>query len=130
MSQPLSFSIVPPPSLLSKKKHFATCSAPFTRSFFLGLLLVLQEGSGYLAALYNTGDMAVRIEMQNTGNPRVRGEIVAILEHVLSDWPGEWRVSIVGSHANDHWEMKVGGRRASSARTLGLAPQASTSRRR
>ena len=129
MSQPLSFSIVPPPSLLSKKKHFATCSAPFTRSFFLGLLLVLQEGSGYLAALYNTGDMAVRIEMQNTGNPRVRGEIVAILEHVLSDWPGEWRVSIVGSHANDNWEMKVEGRRASSARTLWLAPRASTSLR-
>jgi hypothetical protein len=70
---------------------------------------VLQEGSGYLAALYNTGDMAVRIEMQNTGDPRVRGEIVAIFEHVLSDRPGEWRVSIVGSHANDKWEMKVEG---------------------
>jgi hypothetical protein len=53
--------------------------------------------------------MAVRIEMQNTGDPRVRGEIVAILEHVLSDRPGEWRVSIVGSHGNDNWEMKVEG---------------------
>ncbi|HXM11333.1 MAG TPA: hypothetical protein VN946_15395 [Terriglobales bacterium] len=53
--------------------------------------------------------MAVTIEMQNTGDPRVRGEIVAILEHVLSDRPGEWRVSIVGSHANDSWEMKVEG---------------------
>lgn len=39
--------------------------------------------------------------MQNTGDPRVRGEIVAIIEHVLSDRAGEWRVSIVGSHAND-----------------------------
>ena len=47
--------------------------------------------------------------MQNTGDPRVRGEIVAILEHVLSDRPGEWHVSIVGSHANDNWEMKVEG---------------------
>ena len=28
--------------------------------------------------------MAVRIEMQNTGDPRARGEIVAIIEHVLS----------------------------------------------
>jgi hypothetical protein len=53
--------------------------------------------------------MAVRIEMQNTGDPRVRGEIVAIIEHVLSDRAGDWRVSIVGSHANDNWEMKVEG---------------------
>lgn len=70
---------------------------------------MLHEGCGYLAALYNAGDMAVRIEMQNTGDPRTRGEIVAILEHVLSDRPGEWRVSIIGSHANDNWEMKVEG---------------------
>jgi hypothetical protein len=33
--------------------------------------------------LYNIGDMAVRIEMQNTGDPPVRGEIVAVIEHVL-----------------------------------------------
>lgn len=59
--------------------------------------------------MYNAGDMAVRIEMQNTGDPRTRGEIVAIIEHVLSDRPGEWRVSIVGSHANDNWEIKVEG---------------------
>jgi len=55
------------------------------------------------------GDMAVRIEIQNTGDPRTRGEIVAFIEHVLSDRPGEWRVSIVGSRANDNWEMKVEG---------------------
>jgi len=53
--------------------------------------------------------MAVRIEMQNTGDPRARGEIVAVIEHVLSDRAGEWRVSIIGSHANDNWEMKVEG---------------------
>ena len=47
--------------------------------------------------------------MQNTGDPRARGEIVAVIEHVLSDRPGKWRVSIVGSHANDDWEMKVEG---------------------
>ena len=58
--------------------------------------------------MYNTEDMAVRIEMQNTGDPRVRGEIVAIIEHVLSDRAGQWRVSIVGSRANDKW-MKVEG---------------------
>ena len=53
--------------------------------------------------------MAVMIEMQNTGDARARGEIVAVIEHVLSDRPGEWRVSIVGSRANDNWEMKVEG---------------------
>jgi len=47
--------------------------------------------------------------MQNTGDPLARAEIVAIIEHVLSDRAGEWRVSIVWSHANDNWEMKVEG---------------------
>ena len=59
--------------------------------------------------MYNIGDMAVTIEMQNTGDPRARSEILAGVEHVLSDVAGEWRVSIVGSHANDNWEMKVEG---------------------
>ena len=47
--------------------------------------------------------------MQNTGDPRARAEIVAVLEHMLSDRPGEWRVSIAGSRTNDNWEMKVEG---------------------
>jgi hypothetical protein len=47
--------------------------------------------------------------MQNTGDPRARGEIVTVMEHVPSDKPREWRVSIVGSHANDNWEVKVEG---------------------
>jgi hypothetical protein len=34
---------------------------------------------------------------------------VAVIEHVLSDRRGEWRVSIVESRANDNWEMKVEG---------------------
>ncbi len=32
-----------------------------------------------------------------------------VIEHLLADRPGEWRVSIVGSHANDRWEMKIVG---------------------
>jgi hypothetical protein len=55
--------------------------------------------------------MAVTIEIQNTGDPRSRKEILTGLEHVLSDAAGEWRVSIVGSRANDNWEMKVEGPR-------------------
>jgi hypothetical protein len=53
--------------------------------------------------------MTVTIEMQNTGDSRVHGEILAGVEHVLSDLAGEWRVSILGSRANDNWEMKVEG---------------------
>ena len=56
--------------------------------------------------------MAVTIEMQNTGDARARREILAGVEHVLSDVAGEWRVSIVGSRANDNWGMKVEGPRA------------------
>jgi hypothetical protein len=55
--------------------------------------------------------MAVTIEMQNTGDPRARREILAGIGHVLSDAAGEWRVSIVGSRADDNWEMKVEGPR-------------------
>lgn len=47
--------------------------------------------------------------MHNTGNPAGRAEMVAIIEHVLSDRPGEWQVSIIGSQANDRWEMKIHG---------------------
>ncbi len=59
--------------------------------------------------MYNIGEMAIRTEIQNTGDPRVRGEIVAVIEHMLTDRPGDWRVSIVGSRANENWEMKVEG---------------------
>src|SRR5213594_4137932 len=53
--------------------------------------------------------MAVTVGMENTGDPAVRAEIVALIEHVLSDRPGDWRVSIIGSQANDRWEMKIAG---------------------
>jgi hypothetical protein len=53
--------------------------------------------------------MAVLVEMQNTGDPEVRAEIVAAIEHALSDYSGDWRVSILGSLANDQWEMKIAG---------------------
>jgi hypothetical protein len=36
-------------------------------------------------------------------------EISAIIEHALSDKPGEWRVSIAGSRASENWEMRIEG---------------------
>src|SRR5450755_1312217 len=57
-----------------------------------------------------TACMAVMIEIHNTGAmPAVRSEIEAIIEHALADRPGDWRVLIIGSQANDRWEMKITG---------------------
>src|SRR5207253_9292892 len=53
--------------------------------------------------------MALTVEMQNTGDPGLQREVVATIEHVLADRPGNWRVSIVGSQANDKWEVKITG---------------------
>ena len=49
------------------------------------------------------------VELHNTGDATIRTEVQVIIEHVLSDRPGEWRVSIVGSRAKEDWEMKVEG---------------------
>lgn len=53
--------------------------------------------------------MPVIVEMHNTGNAELQRDVVAMIEHVLSDRPGEWRVSILGSQASDQWEMKIFG---------------------
>ena len=53
--------------------------------------------------------MAVVLELHNTGDANVGSEIRALLEHALSDRPGDWRVSIAGSRGSDSWEMKVYG---------------------
>jgi hypothetical protein len=53
--------------------------------------------------------MGVTIELQNLGDAQLSREIVASVEHALSDKPGEWRVSIVGTRASENWEMRVEG---------------------
>jgi hypothetical protein len=53
--------------------------------------------------------MSVLVELHYTGAATIRTEVQAIVEHVLSGRPGEWRVSIVGSRAKEDWEMKVEG---------------------
>jgi hypothetical protein len=53
--------------------------------------------------------MTVRVEMHNTGNQDLQRDVVAIIEHVLADRPGDWRVSIIGSQGSDLWEMKITG---------------------
>ena len=53
--------------------------------------------------------MAVSVEMQHTGDPTRQRDVAAVIEHVLADRAGDWRVSIVGSQANDRWEMRIVG---------------------
>ena len=72
--------------------------------------------------------MAVVVEMQNTGDPASRSEIVAWIEHALCQETGDWRISIIGSRGSDDWEMKVEDLAGSSACTPWPAAQASTSR--
>ena len=49
------------------------------------------------------------MEMQHTGDPALCSEVAAAIEHVFADRAGDWRVSIVGSQANDRWEMQITG---------------------
>jgi hypothetical protein len=53
--------------------------------------------------------MGVTIELQNLDDAQLSREIFASIEHALSDKPGEWQVSIAGSHAGANWEMRVEG---------------------
>jgi hypothetical protein len=53
--------------------------------------------------------MAVSVEMLHTGDSGLQAEVRAIIEHALADRVGDWGISIVGSQANDRWEMKIAG---------------------
>ena len=63
----------------------------------------------FSSGLYNYLQMPITVELHNVGDTSARGEIVAIVEHVLSDQPGNWRVSVFGSREHDRWEIKVTG---------------------
>jgi hypothetical protein len=73
--------------------------------------------------------MAVAVDIQNTGDPVVTTEVIAAIEHLLADRPGNWRVSIIGSQANDRWELKSRVRTLLSARTRSKALLASIGQR-
>ena len=53
--------------------------------------------------------MAVTVEMHHAGDRELQRDVVAMIEHVLADRSGDWQVSIIGSKANDRWEMKIHG---------------------
>lgn len=53
--------------------------------------------------------MSVFVELHNTGDATMRAELQAVIEHVLSDWPGDWRVSILATREKEDWDMRVEG---------------------
>src|SRR5271165_3423452 len=106
-----------------------TLAKAFPQKMFSLRDVLLRRSPALLAGHFvQYRDMAVTIELQNTGDSRARREILAGVEHALSDVAGQWRVSIVGSRANDNWEMKVEPG-DSSVRTLWLARLANTNLR-
>ena len=55
------------------------------------------------------GRMPVSVEIEHTGDRKMQAEVRVVIEHVLADRLGDWRVSIMGSQANDQWELKITG---------------------
>jgi len=53
--------------------------------------------------------MPVVVELFATGDAYSPGDVRAEIEHVFADRPGDWRVSLVGSKANDRCDMKITG---------------------
>jgi hypothetical protein len=45
--------------------------------------------------------------MHNTWHPELQRDVVAVIEHVLADRPGDWQVAIIGSQGSGRWEMKI-----------------------
>ena len=64
---------------------------------------------GRQALRQNCYAMPVTIDLQNLGDVQLCREIIAGIEHALSEKHGEWRVSIAGSRASENWEMRVEG---------------------
>ncbi len=49
----------------------------------------------------DTLTLGVIVYIHNTGDSKSQRDVRAMIEHVLSDRLGDWRVSIIGSQAND-----------------------------
>jgi hypothetical protein len=82
------------PSWMTVRQNPATGGAWFT-------------GAG--GAVVFSGSMAVSVEMHHMGDPELQRDVVAMVEHVLSDRHGDWRVTIIGTQESDRWEMKIYG---------------------
>ena len=57
--------------------------------------------------LADEGHMPVSVQIEHAGDRNTQADVRAIIEHVLADRPGDWRVSIMGSRAHDQWELEI-----------------------
>jgi hypothetical protein len=53
--------------------------------------------------------MPVLVSVANLSDAELASKVRAAIAHALGHYPGDWHVSIVGSQANDRWELKVEG---------------------
>lgn len=53
--------------------------------------------------------MGVTTEVHNIGDAELCREIVARIEHALSDKAGEWHIGITGSRETEDWQLTVHG---------------------
>ena len=53
--------------------------------------------------------MSVTVEMHNTADAESRRDLTAMIEHILADRTGDWRIVILASQGSDSWEMQITG---------------------
>jgi hypothetical protein len=53
--------------------------------------------------------MPAYLELHNVGDASLRSELSVAIDHIFADRPGDWTVSILASHANHDWELKIQG---------------------
>jgi hypothetical protein len=53
--------------------------------------------------------MPVSVIVAQIGDPRLRERVTETVQQAFAHRDGQWQVSIVGSQANDNWEMKITG---------------------
>jgi hypothetical protein len=106
------------PSPLLKLKNRFTCVTGRRASFAGGVPLAVLGGlpetfSSYNVPIYlgqyGVWHMPVVVMVAHLGDAELASEVRAAIEHVLADHAGDWRVSLIGSQANDRWELKVEG---------------------
>jgi hypothetical protein len=53
--------------------------------------------------------MPVSVIVAHIGDPRLKERVTETVQQAFAHRDGQWQVSIVGSQANDNWEMKITG---------------------
>jgi hypothetical protein len=60
--------------------------------------------------------MASTLLLNELGNPEIEQPLRNAIDEFLKQLPGEWQVSIIGSHETSAWEMRVSAADGDNAR--------------